>query len=82
MEFSPEPDDEDLTAVYTKRQLETIESFGETNSLEDTNSLGHRDSINQTDPLLQRDSSSSLMVNSSYQDSTIDTGSSNSDADA
>lgn len=81
MEFSPEPDDEDLTADYTKRRLEPIESFGETNSLEDTNSLGHRDSINQTDPLLQRDSSSSLMANS-YQDSTIDTGSSNSDVDA
>lgn len=83
MEFSPEPDDEDLSAAdYTKRRLEPIESFGETNSLEDTNSLGHRDSINQTDPLLPRDPSSSSFMGSSFQDSTIDTGSSNSDGDA
>ena len=73
MEFSPEPDDEDLTADYPKRRLETIESYGETNSLEDTNSIGHRDSISQTDP-----NSSSYIANS-YQDSNID--SSNSDCD-
>lgn len=74
MEFSPEPDDEDLTVAYSKRRLETIESYDETNSLEDTNSIGHRDSISQTDP---RDSSSYIAT--SYQDSNID--SSNSDCD-
>lgn len=80
MEFSPEPDDEDLTTDYTKRRLEPIESYGETNSLEDANSLGHRDSMTQADSLGQGDHSSSY-VPSSYQDSTIDTGSSNSDVD-
>ena len=72
MEFSPEPDDEDPTSAdYSKRRLETIESYDETNSLEleDTNSLGHRDSI-PTDQLAN-----------GYQDSTIDTGSSNSDGE-
>ena len=76
MEFSPEPDDEDLTTDYPKPRLETIESIDET-ILEDTSSLGHRDSISQTYPLAQQDSSSYMA--SSYQDSTID--SSNSDGD-
>lgn len=79
MEFSPEPDDEDLAPDYPKSRLETIEANDETNSLEDTSSLGHRDSITPADPLAQRDSSSFMA--SSYQDSNIDTGSSNSDVD-
>ena len=79
MEFSPEPDDEsDLTSNFQKRRLETIESYDET-SFEDTNYLEHRDSITQGDCLAQRDSSSYIAGN--YQDSTIDTGSSNSDVD-
>ena len=72
MEFSPEPDDEDLASTdYSKQRLETIVSYDETNSLEleDTNSLGRRDSM-QTDQLAN-----------SYQDCTLDTGSSNSDGD-
>lgn len=43
MEFSPEPDEEDLRTAFTKPRLETIESFDETN-FDDTESLGHRDS--------------------------------------
>ena len=73
MEFSPGLDDEDLPTDYNaKERLETIESIDETNSLEDTNSLGHRDSLAQREI--------SLTANS-YQDSTIDTGSSNSDGE-
>lgn len=79
MEFSPGPDDEELpTPDYTKQRLETIESYDETASLEDTNSLGRRDSIGQRDFLGQRDLP---LTTNSYQDSTIDTGSSNSDGE-
>ena len=73
MEFSPGPDDEDLATDYNaKQRLETIDAVDETNSLEDTSSLG------QSDSLAQRDIS---LTANSYQDSTIDTGSSNSDAE-
>ena len=72
MEFSPEPDDEDIRrdiAGFTRQKLETLESFDDT-SIGDSSSIG------------KRDSATFIITNSnSFQDSPIETPSSNSDTE-
>jgi len=70
MEFSPEPDDDDIhqdITGYTRQKLEALESFDETNSYGDSSSLG------------KRDSATFITNSNSFQDSPIGTPSSNSD---
>jgi len=70
MEFSPEPDEEDMRKDehYSRPKLEPIESFDDTNSCSDSNSLGKRESALFI-----------LMNSNSFQDSLVE--SSNSDED-